>query len=150
VLTRSWRWLPIPALGVVSHTGLAFRKVRGGRTGQEIAFSVRQVEVAQGDGDVATTLVIQWAETPTAPGAAPKQRLTKSLTIFKQALDNALRDTGKRIRAFTDGPGVLAIDVWAADRDDVRREFMKIYPAENDKAKWKAFERCLLDAVAGR
>jgi hypothetical protein len=100
------------ANGVLSNTRLAFRKVRGGPGGGEIGYSGRKVEIMRDgkivvdqNGKVVETLVIDWDETPASAGAAPK-RLTKSLAIFKRALDIALGDVGQRIRPWDDGPEV--------------------------------------------
>jgi hypothetical protein len=128
--------------GALSHTRLAFRKVRGGLAGQEIAYSARVVEILEKD-HVVTTLVVEWAEAPAVVNATPKKGLSTSMAIFKRALDYALADSGKRIHPFLNGPEVLAVD-----RTAVRHEFLKIYPADAPKAKAKAFERCEIKAVA--
>jgi hypothetical protein len=47
------------------------------------------------------------------------------------------------MRPFPDGPEVVAVD-----REKVRAEFFKIYPAENIKAKRESFLRCEKDAAA--
>ena len=127
--------------GVVGHTRLAFRKAKGGKTGQEVAFSARTVEVVQSDG-AETTLVIEWTDAFTSAHVGPK-RLPKSLAIFKRALDYALANSGRRLCPFLDGPEVQAVD-----REAVRHEFVKAYPADNARAKAKAFERCEMKAVA--
>jgi hypothetical protein len=51
--------------------------------------------------------------------------------------------SGRKIRPFADGPEVLAVE-----RETVRREFLKAYPADNIKAKGEAFRRCEKDAVS--
>jgi hypothetical protein len=40
------------------------------------------------------------------------------------------------------------LEVLAVDREKVRAEFMRAYPAENRKAKGESFTRCEVDAVA--
>ena len=128
--------------GVVGHTRLAFRKAKGGKTGQEVAFSARTVEVVQSDG-VETTLVIEWTDAlHHRPRIAPK-RLPKSLAIFKRALDYALANSGKRLCPFLDGPEVQAVD-----REAVRHEFVKAYPADNARAKAKLSSGAEVKAVA--
>jgi hypothetical protein len=62
--------------------------------------------------------------------------------LFKRALDNALAEFGARTRPFADGPEVIAVD-----RERVRAEFFKIYPAENTDTKRVAFSRCEKDAA---
>jgi hypothetical protein len=124
--------------GVVSNPRMALRKVRGGATGSVTTFWVETVDM---DGE--DTLVIRW---PSPEEAAAPPRLVrlwpKSLMIFKRALDKALGDCGKRMRPFLDGPEVLAVE-----RDTLRAEFMKTYPADNKKAQGEAFRRCERDAI---
>ena len=74
---------------------------------------------------------------------SPARRWPKSLAIFKKALDFSIANSGRKLRPFTDGPEVLAIE-----RETVRAEFLKSYPAENAKAKGVAFGRCVNDAIA--
>jgi hypothetical protein len=129
--------------GVVSNPRMALRKIKGGPAGQEIHFETRTVTVEGPTGfDTATALVIDW-RIEGDPFPKPKQRWSKSLAIFKRALDFALSDTGVRMRPFPDGPEVLAVK-----RDAIRMEFIRAYPADSRKAKDKAFERCERDAVA--
>jgi hypothetical protein len=94
-----------------------------------------------------TTLVVDWCEQTTRQAAVllpkEKKRWPKALIIFKKALDYALASSGKKIHPFVDGPEVLAVE-----RDTVRREFLKVYPADNIKAKGEAFRRCEKDAVS--
>lgn len=129
--------------GVVSNTRLAFRKVRGGRSGEEIPYSARMVEIPQDDGDPVTTRVIEWDERPAEvrPDQRPK-KLSKSLAIFKRALDLAF-DGAQFIHPFPGKPKVLAVT-----RDAVRQEFLKTYPADETDTKRKAFERCEIEAAA--
>jgi hypothetical protein len=122
--------------GSVSDPRMALRKVRGAATGGVTTFRVERVDV---DGD--DTLVIVWSSPE--PDAAPRRRgWPPKLLIFKRALDKLLADCGKPMRPFLDGPEVRAVD-----RQLVRDEFMKAYPADNTKAKAKAFERYEKSAV---
>ena len=66
----------------------------------------------------------------------------KSLLIFKRALLNALTDFGRRMRPFVDNLEVLVVD-----REKVRSEFMRAYPADSRKAKGEAFRRSEKDAI---
>ncbi len=134
--------------GNVSNQRLAIRKVRGAPTGEEIPFETRSVVVHENLGfDAVTTLVVDWSRKATNIGIAggKTKKWPKALVIFKKALDAALVDAGRKTRPFADGPEVLAVD-----REKVRDEFFKIYPADNIKAKGQAFRRCEQDAVAGQ
>jgi hypothetical protein len=135
--------------GKVTNQRLAIRKLRGGRTGDEISFQVREVTIYENLGfDAVTTLVIDWAEAKrphSAPSVSVKSKeWPKSLKIFLKALDFALAESGERTRPFLKGP-----EVFAVKRDLVRAEFVKIYPADKRKAKGVAFLRCEQSAIAG-
>jgi hypothetical protein len=126
------------AAGVVTNRRVSIAKLRSGPTGRVIPFDLTQTEDR-------TTCTVAWRATAAAPpqSAAPKpKKWPKALVIFKRCLDIALGETGKRMRPFIDGPEVLAVD-----REQVRAEFTKTYPADNLKAKGEAFRRCLKDAV---
>jgi hypothetical protein len=131
--------------GIVSNPRMAIRKNRFGPTGAEIKFSKRDV-VFECEGRAHTSLVIDWDPQDDAAENAPKQpKGSKALKIFKRALDTMLADAGRTIRPWPDGPEVQAVN-----RERVREEFYKIYPAENAKAKKQAFERKEQEAVASR
>lgn len=90
------------------------------------------------------TCTVRWQTEADQDVPAPKTKSwPKSLRIFKQALDGALADFGARTRPFADNLEVLAVD-----REKVRIEFMKAYPADSRKAKGEAFRRCERDAIA--
>jgi hypothetical protein len=133
--------------GKVTNQRVAIRKLKGGRTGDEISFQPRLVTIYENAGyDAITTLVVDW-EAPKpdgAPAANARREWPKSLKIFLKALDFALTNSGERTRPFLDGPEVLAVK-----RDLARHEFMKIYPADNHASKDKAFRRCEQSAIAG-
>ncbi len=133
--------------GAISNPRLAIRKLRGGPTGEEIAFAVREVTVYENaSSEAVKTLVIEWADQAPAQSAAEPakaKRWPKSLSIFKKALDYALASSGKRMHPFTDGPEVQAVE-----REAVRTEFLRAYPADNAKAKGMAFGRCVRAALA--
>ncbi len=125
--------------GTVSNTRLAIRKSRGGETGVEIPFRHRLIELEDGGG----TLVIDWSEAESEPQDQKPKSVPQSLAIFMKALDFALCNAGGEICPFND-----KLTVRAVKRDFVRHEFNKTYPAENKKAKEKAFMRCGKSAVA--
>jgi AAA domain/Bifunctional DNA primase/polymerase, N-terminal len=124
--------------GVVSNHRLAVTKLRNGPTGRVIPFELRQTETEFG-----STCVVDWRLTAVeaAPVEKPKA-WPKSLVIFKRALQNALTDFGARMRPFADNLEVLVVD-----REKVRAEFMRAYPADNRKAKGESFRRCEIEAV---
>ena len=126
--------------GAVSNTRMAIRKNRDGETGIEIPFHPRRVELEGGGG----TLVINWSEPEAAPPGPKRDSVPKSLAIFMKAVDFALCNAGEEICPFND-----RLMVRAVKRDFVRHEFNKTYPAENQRSKDKAFERCEKSAIAG-
>jgi len=118
--------------GVVSNHRLAVTKLRNGPTGRVIPFELRQTETQFG-----VTCIVEWRLTTVE--AAPVEKTKgwpKSLLIFKRALLNALTDFGKKMRPFADNLEVLVVD-----REKVRAEFMRAYPADSRKAKGEAFRR---------
>ncbi len=139
--------------GNVSNTRLAVRKVRGGRTGQEIPYSLDVVEIGQDRwGEAITTCVVNWqAERGAETAEKIKDRWPTSLKVFRSALLNVLADqgAGQRIRPYgSEGPEVLA----ASDKA-VRTEFCAAYPADGESdeqrndAKGKAFKRARKQAL---
>ena len=67
---------------------------------------------------------------------------SKSLIIFKRALDVTLTDRGKKIKPHFDGP-----ELSAATREAVRDEFYKSYMADNVDTKRQTFNRCEKEAI---
>jgi hypothetical protein len=137
--------------GKVTNPRMALRKVRGGPTGDEIAVKPRLVELGQReDGKPVTTFVIDWDRERSADDfiAAAldlnrRRPPPESLMTFMRALDEALCSCGKKMRPRVDSPEILAVD-----REIVRKEFLKAYPAENRKSKDQAFRRCEKKALA--
>ena len=126
--------------GNVTNARMSIRKVRGAPTGDEIRFEKRVVHV-ENRVRTESTLVIDWNR-GLAPVDPKPSRWPKSLVVFKRALDSAMADFGRRVRPYVDGPEVQAVD-----RERVRDEFMKTYPADNHNAKREAFRRCEKQAV---
>jgi hypothetical protein len=108
--------------GKVTNQRLAIRKLRGGRTGHEIAFQPRLVVLDE--GGAVSTLVVDWSE---ADGAdKPRRReWPKVVRIFLKALDFVV----------------------AAKREMVRTEFVKDLPRR--QAESEGHLRCELSAIAG-
>jgi hypothetical protein len=128
--------------GNVSNPRMAIRKVRAAPTGEEIRFQKRLVNVVDKYA-FSSTLVIDFAD-GSRPAQAPgrQNRWSKSLTIFKRALETCLAESGTQLRPFADGPMVTAVA-----RERVRDEFFKSYPADSPKAKAEAFRRNEREAV---
>jgi hypothetical protein len=122
--------------GNVSNQRLAVAKIRNGAAGRVIPF-----ELKPADG----TCVVDWRldGDAAAESEKPKERWPKTLAIFKRALENALTDFGSRMRPFADNLEVLAVD-----REKVRAEFMRSYPADNRKTKGEAWRRYEREAVS--
>ncbi len=129
-----------PENGNVSNHNLTIVKLRNGPTGRVVPFELRATETEFG-----ATCVVDWRleALAVAPVARPKERWPKPLAIFKRALENALSDFGARTRPFMDGPELLTVD-----REKVRAEFMRSYPADNRKAKGEAWRRYEKEAVS--
>jgi hypothetical protein len=137
--------------GGVTNPRMAVRKLRGGRTGAETAFSLREVPVGEDrDREPITTCTVVWAGI--AAGTAKPSKSPgwpKSLQTFRRALQAVLPDNGVEIRPFgADGPLVRAVE-----KKLIRGEFYKIYAADGDteekrkEAKQKAFRRNIINAA---
>jgi hypothetical protein len=126
--------------GNVSNHRLAIAKLRNGATGRVVPFELRATETKCG-----VTCTVEWRldALALAPVTRPKERWPKTLAIFKRSLENALSDFGAKTRPFADGPELLTVD-----REKVRAEFLRAYPADNRKAKGEAWRRYEKDAVS--
>lgn len=138
--------------GNISNMRMAVRKVRGARTGLETPYSLDVIEIGQDRfGDPVTTCVVNWQNDrePMVTAVKGKDPWTKSLKTLRDAINNALAGSGKRVRPF----GGAGPEVMAARQDDVRQEFYAAYPADGEtdaqraEAKKKAFKRALLQGV---
>jgi hypothetical protein len=124
--------------GNVSNHRLAVTKLRNGPTGRVIPFELRQTETEFG-----VTCTVEWRLTAVEAAPVDKPRAwPKSLVILKRALLNALDEFGKRLRPFADN-----LELVAVDREKVRAEFIRAYPADNRKAKTERFRRCEIAAL---
>lgn len=122
--------------GNVRNQRLAVAKFRNGPTGRVIPFDLRATETR--------SCVVEWRLAAVEAGRVAKPKAwPKSLVIFRRALENALSDFGIRTRPFSEGPEVLTVD-----REKVRAEFMRAYPADNRKVKSETFRRCAIEAVS--
>jgi hypothetical protein len=137
--------------GTISDTRLALRKSRVGAGGQEFPFTVRVVNV--GDGDV-TSLVIDWQDPGAVDATKAKKKkdgwTTTTLQLLRQALTNVLATHARDCWPFADGPKVRAVDA-----EFVRTEFCKskvsLFTADKkkqDAAKRQAWGRAITAAQA--
>ena len=129
------------------------RKTRGGVAGREYAFTTRVVDTGVVDAKLRpiTTRVIDWSKGPSAPSnpKVKRQQWPKSLRLLYRILTSLLSDRGTDQRPYTDGPTVRAVE-----KEGLRSEFYKSYPADGDteqqrqEASRKAFNRAVKDAQA--
>jgi hypothetical protein len=139
--------------GLVANPRLIVRKTRGGVAGREYPFTPRIVPTGVVDAKLRpiTTLVIDWSKDAGAPSSpkAKRQQWPKALRLLHRALTTVLDDFGTEQRPFVDGPIVRAVD-----KEALRSEFYKTYPADGDTeekrraASRKAFNRVVKDAQA--
>jgi hypothetical protein len=134
--------------GTVTNTRLAVRKLREGISGLEIPFTARDVTIGiDDDGDPETRKVLDWDKSATT-GAPDASGWCPSLQLLRRILMSMLADAGIEVMPFADGPVVRAVD-----RELIRAEFYKQYPADGDEkqkaeARRRAFSRAIKDAQA--
>jgi hypothetical protein len=136
--------------GRLVNTRLVVRKCRGGRTGQEYYFGVREVELPERDedGEPITTLVIQWsAQQPQAtpsvqdPWGESRQTETRqAMLLLKRVMMAKLAEYGRELS--------LEPPVRGIDREIVREEFYAQTPVDGTEAqkqdtRRKRFNRAL-------
>ena len=130
-------------------TRLVVRKCRGGRTGEQYYFGVREVDLPEvdDDGERVTTLVIEWGaqQEPARPGPDPWQEDRKAETrqamlLLKRVMMARLAEAG----------AMLPLDppVRGIDREIVRGEFYAQTPvdgteAQKQQTRRKRFNRAL-------
>jgi hypothetical protein len=153
--------------GTVTDTRLAVRKHRGGRQGQEYAFTLREVEAPEPDedGDPITTMVVDWqpAGAPGAPGGAPprpdpwvegchREDQRVGMSRLKRVLMDALAEYGvdqeipSPLRVPTspppigDGSGDAPV-VRMVDQETVREVFYLCTPEDPRQTQYNRFTR---------
>lgn len=138
--------------GTISNTRMAIRKVRGGRCGYEIPYTLEVITVGETyDREPITTCIVTWQTDRTLAAAitVAKERWPTSLKVFRQALTAALCDHG--IRAWPHGSTGAEHRATAVER--VRDAFYATYPADGEDggkradAKRQAFGRALKMAL---
>ncbi|MCJ2135621.1 AAA family ATPase [Methylobacterium sp. J-026] len=133
--------------GNISNTRLAIRKLRGGRVGMEVPYSLDVVQVGESySGEPVTTCFVNWQVSRAAAMAeAMRDPWPKKLRMLRSAIETSLIDHGRRVRPFgLEGPEVVAVGEPA-----LRHEFEAAYPAAGETetkrsdAKRKAFKRAV-------
>jgi hypothetical protein len=113
--------------GAVKNPRMAARKRRGGPNGEEFTFTTQLVVLGtDADGDPVDTLVLEWGGT-IDPADARHGRWPKSTLLLRRIMMTLLVKQGVDIQPEPDGAVVRAID-----RELVRKEFCKSYPADGD------------------
>jgi hypothetical protein len=113
--------------GAVKNPRMAARKRRGGPNGEEFAFTTQLVVLGtDADGDPVDTLVLEWGGR-IDPTDARQGRWPKSTLLLRRIMMKLLVKRGIDIQWEPDGAIVRAID-----RELVREEFCKSYPADGD------------------
>jgi hypothetical protein len=121
--------------GETSNRRVAVTKLRSGPTGLVIPFRLAPTM----DG---ATCTVAWSAVAPAPPPSKVKPWPKALAVFKRAFDEALGQFGK-----TTVPRAGMPEVKAVDREHVRDEFFRLYPADTHNAKKEAFRRGVNDAV---
>jgi hypothetical protein len=139
--------------GRIVNTRLAIRKCRGGRSGQEYPFGVREVEIGRDEDDEPiTTLVIDWgaqpqssAQPPRDPWAQSRQAETRqAMLLLKRIVLAKLAELGVQLPI---EPPVRGID-----RELVRTEFYVQTPVDGSERqkqfiRSKRFSRAIARAA---
>ena len=131
--------------GRVRNLRLAVRKCRGGPSGQEFPFSMREVTHPQPDeeGNPITTLVVDWTAPAAAPGPGPDpwegERRTdarQAMLLLKRVLMAKLAEHGVALELTTGGSTMRGID-----QELVREEFYQQTPADGTERQKQDFRR---------
>jgi hypothetical protein len=133
-----------PQTGDVSNRQLAIAKDRDGSQGPLTSFSLEWVELGLDDAGQPWGSMVAVAEISTVqPGSA----WPPSLSVFRQALLNALIESGFEAQPFADGPTMRVVDV-----ERLKNAFFKTCHVESEteagrqEARRKQFTRKLSDA----
>jgi len=131
--------------GRVLNLRLAVRKCRGGPSGQEFPFSMREVTHLQPDeeGNPITTLVVDWTAPAAATGPGPDpwegERRTdarQAMLLLKRVLMAKLAEHGVELELTTGGSTMRGID-----QELVREEFYQQIPADGTERQKQDFRR---------
>jgi hypothetical protein len=130
--------------GRVANLRLAIRKCRGGPSGLEFSFSMREVTHPQPDeeGNPITTLVVDWTAPTAPPGPGPDpwegERRTdarQAMLLLKRVLMAKLAEHGEELET-AGGPIVRGID-----QEVVREEFYQQTPADGTERQKRDVRR---------
>jgi hypothetical protein len=145
--------------GRVVNLRLAVRKCRGGPSGQEFPFSMREVTHPQPDeeSDPITTLVVDWTAPTATSGLGPDpwegERRTdarQAMLLLKRVLMAKLAEHGEELELTTGRPTVRGIN-----QEVVREEFYQQTPADGTErqkrdVRRKRFARAINRAIEKR
>jgi hypothetical protein len=134
--------------GSVTNTRLAVRKNRGGKQGQEYAFTLRVVEMPERDedGEPISTMIVDWL--PNAPSGASsgpgpdpwaqgrREGQRSAVLRLKRILMGALAEHGVEREIPPNGP-----TVWMIDQEVVRKLFYEQTLAEGTPKQKYNFRR---------
>ena len=133
--------------GRVLNLRLAVRKCRGGPSGQEFPFSMREVMHPHADeeGEFASTLVVDWTvptAAPAGPGPDPwegerRSDARQTMLLLKRMLMARLAKDGVELEALTSGE----LTVRGIDQELVREGFYQQTPADGTPREKKEFRR---------
>jgi hypothetical protein len=133
-----------PQTGNVSNRQLAVAKDRDGSQGPLTPFTLKWVELGIDDSGKPWGSMVAVADENTTK---PASHWPPSLSVFRQALLNALTDSGFEDQPFPDGPRSRVVDV-----ERVKAEFAKVCHVDSEteagrqEARRKQFARKLGDA----
>ena len=114
--------------GAVKNPRMAARKRRGGPNGEEFTFTTQLVMLGtDADGDPVDTLVLEWGG-HVDPTDARQRKWPKSTLLLRRIMMTLVVKQGVDIQPEPDDAAVVR----AIDRDLVRKEFCKSYPADGD------------------
>jgi hypothetical protein len=129
---------------------ITVQKLKDDEAGLQFVAHMKRVVLGKTkSGREVSTLIVERVEeaAPIDEAAAISAGKTKAwpraLMVFKRALDAALYEVGKMTVPRAGMPEVKAVD-----REAVREEFYRLYPADKPDAKRAAFNRREQDAIA--
>jgi hypothetical protein len=144
--------------GRVLNLRLGVRKCRGGPSGQEFPFSMREVTHPQPDeeGNSTSTLVVEWTAptaAPAGPGPDPweaenRTDTRQAMLLLKRVLMAKLAEHGVELEGLTSGE----LTVRGINQELVRKEFFQQTPADGTQRqkqdlRRKRFTRALNRAI---
>ncbi|MEI6572568.1 MAG: AAA family ATPase [Alphaproteobacteria bacterium] len=125
------------------------QKQKDGEDSQSFTFTLDVIDIGYDeDGDPISTCILSnisgLARHDAEPGEK-RQRIPANLRLLLNVLGSASTDFGEKIRPWADGP-----EVWALDKNNLRRAYFDARPDNTEDAKRKAFDRHLTKAIDQR